>query len=435
MTAIIVSLAFASDAIAQPAPNARPVGGVIFGGSAAISQSPAQTTVTQASQRAVIDWHSFNVGSQETVTIQAPNAAAITYLRVIGPNPCRIAGRVKSNGQVVLASRSGVRLYKGAQVNVRSLVLSAPAAADANVGKFINGGPLIFSLPSGPDVAIVNQGDITTADAGMITMLGPSVQNAGTITARLGQVSLLGGTTGTITVSGDGLLAAGLTGAVKQAPSGSTALVTQSGQITAAGGTVRLGARALDGIVHTLISNSGTISAPTIGGHRGEMVGIANGGSISASGVIETKGIASGTRGGQVELLSSSNDVDLRSGAILDASGGLGGGTVALGTTLKRANGGPSVTSKSTSKDVTVSAGAKVSANATSNGNGGRISILSTTTTTLAGDAAAEGGPLGGNGGFIEISGTTLRLTGNLDVSAPNGTGGTSLLDPKRRIL
>ncbi len=50
--------------------------------------------------------------------------------------------------------------------------------------------------------------------------------------------------------------------------------------------------------------------------------------------------------------------------------------------------------------------------------------------TDFAGYAEARGGPTGGNGGAIEISGATLRLTGSANVSAPSGTIGSILLDP-----
>jgi hypothetical protein len=59
-----VMLVLALPAGAQPAPNARPAGGTVVGGSAAISRTAANTQIDQASQRAAIDWRSFDVGSQ-----------------------------------------------------------------------------------------------------------------------------------------------------------------------------------------------------------------------------------------------------------------------------------------------------------------------------------------------------------------------------------
>ncbi|MGC1413202.1 MAG: hypothetical protein WA864_30160, partial [Acetobacteraceae bacterium] len=63
-----MAAALSLPAAAQPAPNARPTGGSVVGGTAAISRTGSNTRIDQASQRAAIDWQSFNVGSQQSVT-------------------------------------------------------------------------------------------------------------------------------------------------------------------------------------------------------------------------------------------------------------------------------------------------------------------------------------------------------------------------------
>ena len=63
-----VSLVLALPAQAQPAPNARPTGGVVIAGSAAISQTANNTAINQSTQRAAVNWQSFDVGSQQSVT-------------------------------------------------------------------------------------------------------------------------------------------------------------------------------------------------------------------------------------------------------------------------------------------------------------------------------------------------------------------------------
>ena len=51
--------------------------------------------------------------------------------------------------------------------------------------------------------------------------------------------------------------------------------------------------------------------------------------------------------------------------------------------------------------------------------------------TTFAGTILARGGELGGDGGFVEVSGKQqLAFTGNVDTRAPHGPTGTLLLDP-----
>jgi hypothetical protein len=101
-----------------------------------------------------------------------------------------------------------------------------------------------------------------------------------------------------------------------------------------------------------------------------------------------------------------------------------------VGTTLARARGGPAVKARMTASNVTVDSGAKIFANATDKGNGGRVAVISAGDTEMDGAIEAKAGPSGGNGGFVETSGRTLGLTGNIDVSASIGATGTILLDP-----
>ena len=47
-----------------------PAGGQVNGGQASITSSASQLTVNQSSQRAVIDWSSFDIGSDERGTVR-----------------------------------------------------------------------------------------------------------------------------------------------------------------------------------------------------------------------------------------------------------------------------------------------------------------------------------------------------------------------------
>jgi len=57
---VILVLSLPADA--QPLPNAHPTGGSVVAGAAAISQTGSKTQIDQSSQRAAIDWKSFDVG-------------------------------------------------------------------------------------------------------------------------------------------------------------------------------------------------------------------------------------------------------------------------------------------------------------------------------------------------------------------------------------
>jgi filamentous hemagglutinin family protein len=166
----VVVMVLAVPADAQPAPNARPVGGVVVGGAAAITRSINDTTINQASQRAAINWQGFDVGAKQSVTFRQPNANAIALNTVAGPNPSQIAGRITANGQVVLVNQSGVTFYKGSQVNTAGLMVSA-SATDPKA--FMNGAKVAFDQPARPGAQIINNGNITITGAGLASLVAP----------------------------------------------------------------------------------------------------------------------------------------------------------------------------------------------------------------------------------------------------------------------
>ena len=412
-SSIAAALLVASQALAQPAPNAHPTGGVVTAGAAAIAQNATTTTIDQSSPRAAINWQSFDIGSQQSVRFNQPSIGSVALNRVLGPDPSQIAGRIGANGQIIIVNQSGVTFYRGAQVNTSGLMVTAAGIHDAD----FMAGSMNFNQPAAPNARVVNDGTITIANAGLAALVAPSVANSGTISATLGHVVLAGAQTATLDLYGDGLLSLDVTNQVTQAPSGVTALVSNTGVIQANGGSVQLTARAADGVVRNLVQAGGTVQAD-----HGTVVLNGIGGSIVVEGQLSASG-------GNIEIAPTGN-VTIAGTARIDASGGAGGGTVAIGTTLTRTKGGPSVTPRLVSANVAVEPGATISADATAMGNGGKVTLLSTGTTNMAGSLSAKGGPAGGNGGLVEVSGGTLVLTGHVDATAPLGTTGTLLLDP-----
>jgi filamentous hemagglutinin family protein len=415
---------------AQPAANAQPTGGVVVGGSVSIGHSANQTTINQSTQRGAIDWQTFNVGSRQSVQFNQPSSTSMTLNKVQGSNPSQIAGQINANGQIIIQNQSGVVFYQGSQVNTAGLMVSAATSSATATQAFLSGGKLVMDQAANPNAAVVNQGQITVKQAGLAALVAPQVVNSGVITARLGRVELAGGSRAALDLYGDGMLSIDVTGKVAQLPNGATALVTNSGVIVADGGTVRLTARAADGLVTTLVDAGGKIQANSVGSHVGTITLNGVGGSIRVEGQLDATGNTPGTTGGNIAVNPTGN-VTVASGARIDASGQAGGGLVAIGTTLKRAAGGPSVTATHIAAGVSVQPNATIAANATVKGNGGRVTLLSTTSTDMAGAISAKGGPQGGNGGFVEVSGDkAFALTGMVDVSAPFGLPGTILLDP-----
>ena len=198
-------LSFAANA--QPAPSARPMGGNVVAGSAAISRTANNTRIDQSSPRAAIDWRSFDVGRQQSVTFAQPSASAVALNRVTGPDPSQIAGHIDANGQIVLVNQSGVNFYQGAQVNAAGVMISAAGISNKN----FMAGRMVFDQPAHADAKISNAGTITVKQAGLAALVAPQVANSGTISAQLGHVVLAGAKTATLDLYGDGLLSLDVT--------------------------------------------------------------------------------------------------------------------------------------------------------------------------------------------------------------------------------
>ena len=91
MTTALVSALWAVDAAAQPAPNALPTGGAVAAGQSTIASNGANMTITQGTQRSAINWNSYSIGANGSVTYVQPNAQAISLNRVLGNDPSQIS--------------------------------------------------------------------------------------------------------------------------------------------------------------------------------------------------------------------------------------------------------------------------------------------------------------------------------------------------------
>ena len=101
MTIRYSKLAFALAVLSAQAStmaNELPIGGQVQAGQASISQSGNQLTVTQSSDRAVIDWQSFDVGSDAQVHFDQPSVSSATLNQVLSSNPTQVMGRITALG-------------------------------------------------------------------------------------------------------------------------------------------------------------------------------------------------------------------------------------------------------------------------------------------------------------------------------------------------
>ena len=157
---LALSLLFAGRALANP------LGGVVAEGSASITgQGTATTTITQSTNRAVINWQSFDIGTGEHTDFQQPGKDSITLNRVIGSEQqaTQILGKLSANGKVAIVNPNGIVFGKDAQVDVAGLMAST---ADIGDNDFMAGRGT-FDKPGKLGAQILNEGRITVQQAGL----------------------------------------------------------------------------------------------------------------------------------------------------------------------------------------------------------------------------------------------------------------------------
>jgi filamentous hemagglutinin family protein len=410
----------------SPAFAAGPSGGTVSAGSATITQSAAQTTIKQTSNKAVVNWSNFSIGSGSSVRFVQPSASSIALNRVTGTQASVIQGALQANGQVWVLNPNGVLIAPGGQVAAGSFLATTRSLTDQQ----FMAGNYAFTDGGVPGASVVNQGSIIAAEGGYAVLAGEAVRNEGYIEANLGQVVLGGAKAFTLDLSGDNTLAFVVTAPVDVTPTDGKAVVDNSGSIQAAGGRVLMTARAASQVVGQVINTGGVVAATSAQMVNGKIVLDGGAGSVSVAGELNASGKGAGQTGGAIDV--NAQKIQVKATAKLDVTGDAGGGKIAIG------GGGPSTRTQSFTPAVstTIASGALLDASALTRGDGGEILVFTSLTnplafTQVAGSLIARGGAQGGNGGFLETSGYRLDVNGIVvSTNAPKGRLGLWLLDP-----
>lgn len=158
--------------------NALPTGGNVYFGDVTISTvTPTELNpdvkptmnISQTTDKAIIDWNSFNVGRDATVnfiqTINGKsNVAAMTLNRVNeAGGMSEIAGHINSIGSFILVNPNGTMFYEGSEVNAAGVVIST---ADIDAEQFKNG-KLYFKQDGTKNENIIVNGTINASTNGV----------------------------------------------------------------------------------------------------------------------------------------------------------------------------------------------------------------------------------------------------------------------------
>ncbi|MET3120424.1 filamentous hemagglutinin family protein [Oxalobacteraceae bacterium GrIS 2.11] len=257
-------------------------------GSVVVTSGAVGMTITQATQNALLNWNSFNVGEHNFVNFVQPNASSVTVNNILDNNPSTILGSVHANGSIFLINPNGMVFGPHARVNVGGLVVSALA---------MNGSGSAYKFSGSGSVD--NQGTINTGS--YVVLLGSSVTNEGTITAPLGNIILGAGNQATMKLNSS-------TGTVSLNIDKSTLknLVANGGVIIADGGHIIMTAGARNELVASAVNNNGVLQARTVGVNKGtisllaDKEGGALGGTVTVGGTIDASA-PDGGDGGAVE--------------------------------------------------------------------------------------------------------------------------------------
>ena len=202
----------------QVGANTLPTGGQVVAGQATISQQGSNTlNINQSTDRAIINWSSFDVGSASTVNFYQPNSGSWTVNRVTaGQSASQILGSVNANGNIIVINPNGVIFGQGSRVDVNGIIATTSNISNQN----FMAGNMTFDQPGNPSAMVVNRGDITVRDAGLVAFVAPGGSHSGRIPAKLGRVSLASGNKFTVDLYGDKLISIAVDGGTTAAPVG-----------------------------------------------------------------------------------------------------------------------------------------------------------------------------------------------------------------------
>jgi len=169
------TLGFASAALADVAVDALPTNGQVVAGAATINTAGTAAApvmnINQASQRAIVNWDKFDVGTNSTVNFNQPNAQASTLNRVSGNNPSQIMGKINAPGEVILMNQQGVYFTRDSKLDVGSVVATSHNISNDDY----MAGKATYDR-NGATGKVINEGQINTGLGGYVALLAPEVK-------------------------------------------------------------------------------------------------------------------------------------------------------------------------------------------------------------------------------------------------------------------
>ena len=285
---------------------ALPSDPTVQAGSVAFDQIDSNTlNVIQSTNKAIIDWQSFNIQANEATHFQMPSSSSINLSRVTGGVGSEIFGSLTSNGTLMLLNPNGILFGANSKIDVGGLIATTSNISNDD----FMAGNYRFDIPASVNRTVINRGTINVAQGGLLAFVAPGVENSGIISANLGQVFLASGKTFTLDLYGDKLVSLGVDSKILNqviGPDGQpvSSLVANGGSIHANGGTVFLEVNAAREVVNQVINMDGYIEAKSAVQKNGEIILLGGDeGLVNVTGTLDASGKESGQTGGTVQIL------------------------------------------------------------------------------------------------------------------------------------
>ena len=153
-------------------------------------------------------------------------------------------------------------------------------------------------LAGGSSAAVINQGNITLASGGQVSLVAAVVSNKGLVVAQLGQINLIAANGVTIMLPTTAGVFVGPI--IFQGALGAS--IENEGRIQADGGTISLFAQNVQGTTTSAIVNKGALQAQTIENRSGviRIVGDMQSGFVNITGSLDASAPSQGN-GGLIE--------------------------------------------------------------------------------------------------------------------------------------
>lgn len=167
-------------------------------------------SIRQKSDKAILNWKSFNISSDAKVKFEQNSSTSVALNRIYQGDPSQILGSLSANGQIYLVNPNGFVFGANARVNANSMVLStldirdelflgksiaAASVKEVHSNAIADGNAALLKTDANGlstnagAIQIENGAKLQVGDAGRIMLVAEEISNAGELrTGASGQV-------------------------------------------------------------------------------------------------------------------------------------------------------------------------------------------------------------------------------------------------------